>query len=590
VPDPSDIEAQRLAKLRRLKEQGIDPYPARWRRTHTSRQAIEVLGDGQAADVEVSVAGRVTAFRAMGKAAFLDLRDGSGKLQLHIRRDAVGDSAYALLDALDLGDFLGATGVMFRTRTGEPTVAVSRYTILAKALLPLPEKWHGLRDPEKRYRQRYLDLIANQEVRQLFLLRSRVVSAIRRFQDGRGFIEVETPVLVPVAAGAHATPFVTHHEALDRDLYLRIATELYLKRLIIGGFDKVYELGRVFRNEGISFKHNPEFTLLESYEAYASYLDVMAMVEELMAFATKEALGTTQVKVPANPRGATQLPSPLQEAMSQPGSSGSPEGSQPSGGGTGGVPQFQNPLPGKEGGKGDGSISPGITSETKHVGRASESAPSEPAAGTITIDFSRPWRRVSFRDALREASGIDIADPRYESADALRAEARRLGVQGQLEAMSPAQLYDKLLSHFVEPTLVQPTFVLDYPAAMSPLAKRKPDDPRFVERFEGFAGGIEVANSFSELNDPLDQIERFREQERWRSEFHDVEADRLDDDFVTALKHGMPPTGGLGIGIDRLIMLLSGHSSIRETILFPQLRTLAVPPDETEETTSPKEE
>jgi len=543
MPEPSDIESQRLAKLRRLREQGIDPYPARFRRTHSAQQAAELLGNAPSAATEVTVAGRVTAFRAMGKASFLDLRDGSGRIQLHLRRDTLGEEGYELLKELDLGDFLGARGTPFRTRTGEPTIAVSSYTILAKALLPLPEKWHGLRDPEKRYRRRYLDLIANQEVRELFTLRSKVVSAIRRFLDGRGFLEVETPVLVPVAAGANATPFVTHHEALDRDLYLRIATELYLKRLIIGGFDKVYELGRVFRNEGISFKHNPEFTLLESYEAYASYLDVMPMVEELLAYVAREALGTTQVKV----RRAQQAPSP---------STGE--------------------------GRDEGEPTPTVRGEPPLSSVRGE--PVEPGTGQPgaeeAIDFGQPWRRVTLREAVRAACGLDIGDPRYESAAALRVEMGRLGVQGKLEALSPGQLYDKLLSHFVEPTLIQPTFVIDYPAAMSPLAKRKAEDPRFVERFEGFAGGIELANSFSELNDPLDQLERFQEQERWRQQFDDVEADRLDDDYLTALKHGMPPTGGLGMGIDRLIMLLSGQTSIRETILFPQLRSIEAPPEE----------
>ncbi|MBI3952892.1 MAG: hypothetical protein HY330_00080, partial [Chloroflexi bacterium] len=403
MPELSDIEAQRLAKLRRLREQGIDPYPARFQRTHTARQAVELLGAAQSAEAEVTVAGRITAHRAMGKAAFLDLRDGSGKVQLHIRREAIGDAAYRLLEELDLGDFLGATGTLFRTRTGEPTVAVSRYTILAKALLPLPAKWHGLRDTEKRYRQRYLDLIANQEVRAVFLLRSRVISAIRRFLDGRGFLEVETPVLVPVAAGAHATPFVTHHEALDRDLYLRIATELYLKRLIIGGFDKVYELGRVFRNEGISFKHNPEFTLLESYEAYASYLDVMAMVEELLAYVTKEALGTTRIEVPSELRRAQGPPSEHRgEGEPAPSARGEPT-----------IPARGEPAPSARGEPTipvRGEPAPSVRGEPTIPVRGEPTIPvrGEPVEprGDQTIDFGQPWRRVTFREAVRAASGI----------------------------------------------------------------------------------------------------------------------------------------------------------------------------------------
>ena len=422
----------------------------------------------------------------MGKASFIDLRDGTDKLQVHLRRDILED-AYELIDDLDLGDFLGARGILFKTRTGEVTLEAQETTLLAKSMRPPPEKWHGLKDVEIRYRQRYLDLMANPEVQPIFQARSRVVSAIRTYLDNRGFIEVDTPVLVPVAAGAMAQPFVTHHHALDRTLYLRIATELYLKRLIVGGMDKVYEIGRVFRNEGIDWDHNPEYTLLESYEAYADYNDVMRMVEEMVAQVAQEAHGTTSVT---------------------------------------------------------------------HQDRE--------------IDLSPPWRRVSLRDELQKRSGIDVES--FPDTDSLAAEMQKRGIEAR-GPMSRGRLLDKLLSSTVEPHLVQPTFLLDYPIEMSPLAKAKPDDPRYVERFEAFAGGMEIANAFSELNDPAAQRQRFQEQEALRSQYGDEDFDRLDQDFLTALEYGMPPTGGLGIGIDRLVMLITGQRTIRDVLLFPQLRS-----------------
>jgi lysyl-tRNA synthetase class 2 len=434
----------------------------------------------------VSVAGRLTSLRDMGKATFIDLRDGSGKLQVYLKSDVLGAGPYAALADLDIGDFVGARGTLFRTRTGEVTVEAAEYALLAKSLQPLPEKWHGLVDTETRYRQRHLDLIANDDVRRLFALRIQI-TAIRRFMDGRGFLEVETPVLLPEAGGAAAKPFVTHHNALDRDLYLRIATELYLKRLIIGGFDKVYEIGRIFRNEGISTRHNPEFTMMESYEAYADYNDVAAMVEELVAAVAQEVMGTTRV--------------------------------------------------------------PG---------------------GDDEIDLAPPWRRITVNDALLQYAGVNLEEYRRDEAG-LRAAVQAMGIEAAPEA-GWAKLVDELLSARVEPQLVEPTFLMDYPAALSPLAKRKPDNPDLVERFEPFAAGLELGNAYTELNDPVDQRQRFLEQARRRAAGEE-EVEMLDEEFLLALEHGMPPTGGLGIGIDRLVMLLTGQRSIREVILFPQLRS-----------------
>lgn len=485
-----NLTQQRLGKLEKLRSRGVDPYPHRYRRTHTAQQAAELFqqSEGKADSLPpVSVAGRIMTHRFMGKAAFLDVRDGTGKIQAYFRVDQVGDSKYEFLKELDIGDFIGLTGTLFRTHTGEITVKATDFVLLTKSLLPLPEKWHGLVDVEKRYRQRYLDLIANPEARSTFLMRSRLVAAMRRFLDGQGFIEVETPVLQDTAGGAAARPFVTHHQALDRDLYLRIATELHLKRLIVGGLDKVYEIGRVFRNEGIDIKHNPEFTTMESYEAYADYNDVMNTVETMVSSLAKEIVGSYLAKW-----------------------------------------------------------------------------------GELAIDFTPPWRRLTLREAIREHSGIDFED--YPDESSLREAMVRLNVIAP-ELRGRGKLIDKLLSTFVEPNLIQPTFLLDYPVEMSPLAKRKPDNPRLVERFEAFAGGMEIANAFSELNDPVDQRQRFEEQQRLRTELGDEEAEMADEDFLEALEYGMPPTGGLGMGIDRMVMLFANQPSIREVILFPQLKS-----------------
>ncbi len=422
----------------------------------------------------------------MGKASFADIQDGDGHIQLLLRQDVLA-AGYELLNDLDLGDILGARGRLLRTKAGEVSVEAEELVLLAKALRPPPEKWHGLQDQETRYRQRYLDLIANPEVHQVARMRSRTIAAVRRFLDDRGFLEVETPVLVPVPAGAMARPFVTHHHALDRELYLRIATELSLKRLLVGGLDKVYELGRVFRNEGIDLDHNPEFTLLESYESYADYTTVMAMVEEMFSTVAQQVVGSTVLS---------------------------------------------------------------------HGGQE--------------LDLTPPWPRLSLREAVRERTGIDIDE--YPDAPSLAKRMREAGVTAATEE-SRGRLIDKLLSASVEPHLLQPTFLVDYPVEMSPLAKSKPGQPGYVERFEAFAAGMEIANAFSELNDPLVQRRRMEEQEELRRQYQGEELDRMDEDFLLALEYGMPPAGGLGVGIDRLVMLLADQRSIRDVVLFPQLRS-----------------
>jgi lysyl-tRNA synthetase class 2 len=494
-----NINEQRRQTLERLRARGINPYPNRFQSTHTTREAIARLEErearektgragGRASSQEegpVKVAGRITAMRKMGKASFIDIRDGSGKIQLLFQTANYNETGLELFKDLDIGDIIGVEGTLLRTRTGEPTISVNSFVLLAKSLRPLPEKWHGLSDTEIRYRQRYIDLIANAGIKDIFTVRSRIISAIRRFLDRRGFIEVETPVLHSAAGGALAAPFITHHNTLDRDLYLRIALELHLKRLIVGGFDKVYEIGHVFRNEGISTTHSPEYTLLESYEAYADYTDVMEMVEQMIAEVSRQVLGTTGIKY-----------------------------------------------------------------------------------GEDTIDLSPPWRRVTLRDAIREYSGIDFV--KYPTASGLLEKMRSLKMEVD-PRKNWAKLVDELLKTFVRPKLIQPTFVYDYPVSMSPLAKNRPGEERVVERFQPYAGGLELGNAYSELNDPLLQRERFIEQMKDR---HGDEEEQwtIDEDFLTALEYGMPPTGGLGIGIDRLVMLFTNQPSIREVILFPQLR------------------
>ncbi|MGB5925256.1 MAG: lysine--tRNA ligase [Dehalococcoidia bacterium] len=483
------ITEQRLDSLNRIRARGIDPYPHSYHPSHTIREAITLFQQQKEGSQDISLAGRIISRRSIGKMSFLDIRDSSGKIQLSLRYDLLGQEKYQFLQDIDIGDIIGAKGRLFRTKSGELTLEVSDFAMLCKSLRPLPEKWHGLADVEKRYRQRYLDLISNEESRSVFVLRSKIITAVRSFLDKQGFMEVETPVLQPRAGGALARPFVTHHHALDEDLYLRIALELHLKRLVVGGFDKVYEVGRTFRNEGISVEHNPEFTLLECYQAYSDYSDIMRLVEEMFSHVAKEVLGDTKL-----------------------------------------------------------------------------------ACNGQNIDLALPWQRLCLREAIRNHCDIDFED--YPDAASLRTRMAELGIEADPNK-GRGRLIEELISTCVEPKLVQPTFLLDYPVEMSPLAKRKRGDDHLVERFEGFVYGMEVANAFTELNDPLEQRERFRQQVKER--VADEEAEVVDEDFLQALEYGMPPTGGLGIGIDRLVMLLTGQQSIREVILFPQLKTKPEP-------------
>jgi lysyl-tRNA synthetase class 2 len=458
----------RRAKLERLREQGVEPFPHEFGGVTPVAEvhaAHDALADGEETDSAYRIAGRMTARRGHGGAAFIDVVDRSGKLQVHAKRDVLGEEAFDTLTHLDLGDLVGVDGTAFKSRRGELSLLATSWTLLAKSLRAPPEKFHGLEDVETRYRHRELDLIANEESRELFILRSRIVRAIRHWLDERGFLEVETPVLQPLYGGALARPFVTHHNVLDRDLFLRIADELYLKRLIVGGLERVYEIGKDFRNEGVSHKHNPEFTMLEWYEAYADYDDVARRLESLIAHVADE------------------------------------------------------------------------------VGYAGP------------IDFSAPWQRLTLREAIREKTGIDITQ-----GDELPGEG------------TWAKRVDDLLSKHVEPELHSPTFVMDYPKELSPFAKDHRSEAGLVERWEAFAGGMEFANAFTELNDPDEQRARF-EQQRDDEAAGDQETQPYDDDYVRALEHGMPPTGGVGVGIDRLVMLLSGRSSIREVVLFPAMRS-----------------
>jgi len=479
--EESQALADRRAKLERLRADGIEPFPHAFpgvvalAEVHAAHDGLEA---GEETESAYRVAGRLAARRGHGKAAFMDLVDRSGRIQMHARLDVLSEEAFERLTTLDLGDLIGVTGTAFKSRRGELSLRVTESTLLAKSLRPPPEKFHGLEDVELRYRHRELDLMANEDARELFILRSRVVSAIRRFLDERGFLEVETPVLQPLYGGALARPFTTHHNALDRDLYLRIATELYLKRLIVGGLEKVYELGKDFRNEGVSHKHNPEFTMLEWYEAYADYTDEAAGLESMVSTVAQE-IG------------------------------------------------YSGPL-----------------------------------------ELTPPWRRVTLRDAILEHTGIDVLAARER--DALVAAATERDIEVNPTDTWP-KLVDELLSKHVEPHLEQPTFVMDYPVELSPFAKAHRTEPGLVERFECFAAGMEFANAFTELNDPDEQRARFEEQGRQTAE-GDEETQPYDEGFVRALEHGMPPTGGIGVGIDRLVMILSGRRSIREVVLFPAMR------------------
>ena len=488
--EDNELIKNRIEKLKNLISMDIDPYPSNYKRTHTSKEAIDYFEKNESKDLEVeeiSIAGRIMSIRDMGKAIFIDLLDGDGRIQVLCRANTL-EEQFKNIPNLDLGDWLGVKGKLFRTRTGQITVLANNYDILCKSIRPLPEKWHGLTDIELRFRQRYLDLISNEQSKNTALNRSKIIKAIRNFMDNKGFIEVETPVLVPVAAGASAHPFITHHNQLNQQLYLRVATELYLKKLIVGGLEKVYEIGRVFRNEGVDFYHNPEFTMLESYQAFADYNDMMIMVEEMISSVADEIYGTK-------------------------------------------VLEFNG---------------------TK-------------------IDFTPPWPRLDLRETIKEYSGIDYIE--NLDIDSLSKEMKRLGIDVDKQ-VSWGGMMDKLISSKVEPNLIQPSFLVDYPISMSPLAKKKTSDPRVVERFEGFVAGMEICNSFTELNDPIDQRERFEQQEDLRDKFEKEEMDRLDEDFLVAIEHGMPPTGGIGIGLDRITMLLCNQKTIREVILFPHLRNL----------------
>ena len=478
------LRANRRAKLEALRGRGIDPYPPRFPVDGRVSEVVARFAGADAAALEadpprVRVAGRVTALRSHGKSAFFDLSDGDGRIQAYVKRDAVGEEAFALLEQLDLGDFWGVEGVVFRTRTGELSVRAERLTVLAKGLQPWPEKWHGLADRELRARYRYLDLATNPASRRVFMARSAAVREIRQFLDARGFVEVETPMMHAIPGGATARPFLTHHNTLDMELYLRIAPELYLKRLVVGGFERVYEINRNFRNEGVSTQHNPEFTMLEFYWAYAGYDDLMVLTEEMLG------------QVAETVAGRTRLP-----------------------------------------------------------------------WGERTLDLTRPWRRLSMREAVLSHSDLQPAD--LDDRARLEAAALRHGVE-EAAKLPSGKLLAELFEATAESHLFDPTFIVDFPADISPLAKRKPSDPSLTERFELYLAGMELANAFTELNDPDDQRARFEEQVRRGGGV-------VDEDYVLALEHGMPPTAGEGIGIDRLVMLLTDSHSIRDVILFPLLR------------------
>jgi lysyl-tRNA synthetase, class II len=489
----SEHQQRRLEKLRELREQGVDPYPPRSHRTHTAQEALDRFAeiepslDGGHDDQEITLAGRVTSIRDMGRSVFGHIRDGSAEIQIFLRRTDLGEERHTWFKRMiDLGDFIEVKGHLFRTRTGEVTLRVHDLTLLSKALTPPPEKWHGLADVETRYRQRYVDMIANEEVRNIFVTRTKIIRAMRNFFDSRGFLEVETPTLQPLYGGAAARPFTSHYHSLDQTFYLRIADELYLKRLIVGGFERVYEICKDFRNEGIDSKHSPEFTMIEFYMAYADYNDVMDLTEKMIVYCAEEALGTTTFTYNGN-----------------------------------------------------------------------------------EIDLTPPWRRVSLREALLEETGIDYVEVKDQRE--LYEEAKRLGADVYPTEVWP-RIIDELMKTFVRPKLIQPTFLIDYPVALSPLAKRRPKNPEEVERFQPVIGGVETGNAFTELNDPIDQLARFLEQAKDR-EAGDQEAMPIDEDFVNALMYGMPPTGGFGLGVDRLVMLFTDQQNIREVILFPHLRT-----------------
>lgn len=478
----NELMAVRRDKLQDLIEMGIDPFGEKFKRTHTAQEILDSFDELE--DQNTVIAGRIMSMRTHGKATFADLMDHTGRIQLYFRVNTLGEEGYALLQKLDIGDILGITGRIFRTRRGEISVEVQSMQFLSKSLRPLPSKWHGLKDVDLRYRQRYVDLIVNPKVREVFETRSKIIQSIRNFLTDRGFIEVETPMLHVIAGGAAARPFTTHHNALDMDLYLRIAPELYLKRLLVGGFDRVFELGKMFRNEGISTKHNPEFTMCELYMAYGDAEDMMKITEEIYAHIAQEVKGSTKIV-------------------------------------------FQ----GQE------------------------------------IDLTPPWPRIPMLDAIKEYSGVDLTGLTDEEA---RQAAKDKGLKIEDNA-TYGKVLDEFFDVFVEPKLIQPTFIVDHPVEVSPLAKRKKDNPALTDRFEPFIVTWEVANGFTELNDPIDQEQRFRQQMEQRDKGDD-EAHMMDEDYIRALEYGMPPAGGLGLGIDRMVMLFTDSPSIRDVLLFPHMR------------------
>ncbi len=480
-----DLREMRLNKLNEIKEKDINPYPNRIEVTHKAKEIKDNFEALEKDNTVVKVAGRLMLIRLHGKAGFANIKDETGMIQIYVRKDFVGEEKLKLFKMLDVGDIIQVEGEVFKTHTGEITVKVDTFTLLAKSLLPLPEKWHGLQDVEIRYRQRYLDLIMNDDVRESFVIRSRAIQIIRNFLYERGFLEVETPMMQPMYGGASARPFVTHHNALDMTLYLRIAPELYLKRLIVGGFEKVFELNRNFRNEGISTRHNPEFTMIELYQAYADYNDMMNICEDLICTVVEKIKGSLEI-------------------------------------------DYQG----------------------------------------YKLNFSKPWKRITFLDSIKNETGVDFT--KIKDDKEAREEAKKLKIEVD-ENATKWEIANEMFETFVEEKLIQPTFIIDYPKELSPLAKEKPDNPEFVERFEPYIAGREVGNAFTELNNPIEQRKRFEAQVEKRKQ-GDSEAHPMDTDYVAALEYGMPPTGGLGIGIDRLIMVLIDTNSIRDTILFPLLR------------------
>lgn len=478
---------ERRQKLSALQEEGRDPFDVyKVERTHTSKEVKENYEELEGK--EVVVAGRLMSKRVQGKAGFADIHDRYGKLQLFVKIDKVGEEEHKRFKKLDIGDFISVKGSMFKTKTGEISVMITEYQPLTKSLTPLPEKFHGLKDMDLRYRQRYTDLIMNPEVKDTFLKRTAIIKAMREFLDNRDYLEIETPILSPIAGGAAARPFITHHNTLDMDMYLRIATELYLKRLIVGGFEKVYEIGKNFRNEGVSVRHNPEFTMIELYEAYADYNDMMELTENMVAYIAKKVLGTTKVTY---------------------------QGTE--------------------------------------------------------IDFTPPWRRITMVDAVKEYAGVDFNTITSDEEAQAIAKEKHIELKKDLKHYTKGEILNSLYEEFGEQHMIQPTFIIDYPVEISPLTKKKRGNEMFTERFEGFVFGRELCNAYSELNDPIVQKERFVQQLR-EKELGDDEAYMMDDDFINALEIGMPPTGGMGMGIDRLIMFLTDAASIRDVILFPTMK------------------